>query len=65
MVNDTTKKLLFVLLENMPAPTPSISTELGAKNRFYIIQSSLHLQFKLLVFLGEVARKKEESGKQR
>lgn len=57
MANDTTKQL-FVLLENMPEPTPSISIEVGVNNWFCIIQSSLHIEFKLLVFLGEVARKK-------
>lgn len=65
MILNTTKQLLFVLLENIPEPMPSISTEVGAKNWFCIFQSSLHIEFKLLVLLGEVARKKEGSGKQR
>lgn len=65
MENDTPKKLLFALLENIPEPTPSISTEVGGKNWFCIIQSSSHIEFKLPVLLGEEARKKEGSGKQR
>lgn len=63
MVNDTTKQLLFIFLENMPKP--SIFTEAGAKNWVCIIQSSLPLEFKLLELLGEVARIKAGSGKQR
>lgn len=44
----------------MPEPTPSISTEVGAKSWFCISLSSLHLELSLLVLLGEVARKRKE-----